>query len=216
MSQIFHPSTNTISKLSIFGAVFFLAGSLWMLVQINRSAYMTETFVPRNQPVPFSHKHHVSGLGIDCRHCHTSVEVSAYAGVPPTKTCINCHSQIWKDSSMLEPVRASFQADASLSWTRVHDLPDFVYFDHSIHVNKGVGCATCHGRVDQMPVMWKVNTLQMEWCLECHRNPAPTLRPRQEVFNMSWEPPADQPDLGERLMEEYGVRRATDCSVCHR
>ena len=216
MSQIFHPSTNTISKLSIFGAVFVLAGSLWMLVQINRSAYITETYVPRNQPVPFSHKHHVSGLGIDCRHCHTSVEISAYAGVPPTKTCIHCHSQIWKDSPMLEPVRASFQADTSLVWTRVHDLPDFVYFDHSIHVNKGVGCATCHGRVDQMPLMWKVNTLQMEWCLECHRNPAPNLRPRQEVFNMSWEPPVDQPDLGERLMEEYGVRRATDCSVCHR
>jgi len=187
-----------------------------MLAEINRSSYMAQTFVPRNQPVPFSHKHHVSGLGIDCRHCHTTVEDSAYAGIPPTKTCMNCHSQVWKDSPMLEPVRASFQNDQSLEWTRVHDLPDFVYFDHSIHVNKGVGCATCHGRVDQMPLMWKVSTLRMEWCLDCHRNPEPHLRPRDEIFNMTWQPPADEPDLAERLAKEYNVRHATDCSVCHR
>ena len=216
MSQIFHPSTNTISKLSIFGAVFVLAGSLWVLVEMNRSSYMTQTFVPRNQPVPFSHKHHVAGLGIDCRHCHTTVEDSAFAGIPPTKTCMNCHSQIWKDSPMLEPVRASFQDDKSIEWTRVHDLPDFVYFNHGIHVNKGVGCASCHGRVDQMPLMWKANTLQMEWCLDCHRHPESNVRPRDEVFNMGWEPPADDPELGERLMKEYNIRRATDCSVCHR
>jgi len=216
MAQIFHPSTNTISKLSIFGAVFVLAGSLWVLVEMNRSSYMTQTFVPRNQPVPFSHKHHVAGLGIDCRHCHTTVEDSAFAGIPPTKTCINCHSQIWKDSPMLEPVRASFRNDESIEWTRVHDLPDFVYFDHSIHVKKGIGCASCHGRVDQMPLMWKANTLQMEWCLDCHRHPERSVRPREEVFNMSWEPPADDPGLGERLMKDYNIRRATDCSVCHR
>jgi hypothetical protein len=216
MSQIFHPSTNTISKLSIFGAVFVLAGSLWVLVEMNRSSYMTQTFVPRNQPVPFSHKHHVAGLGIDCRHCHSTVEDSAFAGIPPTKTCMNCHSQIWKDSPMLEPVRASFRDDKSIEWTRVHDLPDFVYFNHSIHVNKGVGCASCHGRVDQMPLMWKANTLQMEWCLDCHRHPESNVRPRDEVFNMGWEPPADDPELGERLMKEYNIRRATDCSVCHR
>jgi hypothetical protein len=216
MSQIFHPSTNTISKLSIFGAVFVLAGSLWVLVEMNRSSYMTQTFVPRNQPVPFSHKHHVAGLGIDCRHCHSTVEDSAFAGIPPTKTCMNCHSQIWKDSPMLEPVRASFRDDKSIEWTRVHDLPDFVYFNHSIHVNKGVGCASCHGRVDQMPLMWKTNTLQMEWCLDCHRHPESNVRPRDEVFNMGWEPPADDPELGERLMKEYNIRRATDCSVCHR
>jgi hypothetical protein len=216
MAQIFHPSTNTISKLSIFGAVFVLAGSLWVLVEMNRSSYMTQTFVPRNQPVPFSHKHHVAGLGIDCRHCHTTVEDSAFAGIPPTKTCINCHSQIWKDSPMLEPVRASFQNDESIEWTRVHDLPDFVYFNHSIHVKKGVGCVSCHGRVDQMPLIWKANTLQMEWCLDCHRHPERNVRPREEVFNMAWEPPSDDPGLGERLMKEYNIRRATDCSVCHR
>ncbi len=216
MSQIFHPSTNTLSKLSIFGAVFFLAGSLWVLVEMNRSSYMTQTFVPRNQPVPFSHKHHVAGLGIDCRHCHTTVEDSAFAGIPPTKTCINCHSQIWKDSPMLEPVRASFRNDESIEWTRVHDLPDFVYFNHSIHVKKGVGCVSCHGRVDQMPLMWKANTLQMEWCLDCHRHPERQVRPREEVFNMTWEPPADNPGLAEQLMKEYNIRRATDCSVCHR
>jgi hypothetical protein len=216
MSQIFHPSTNTISKLSIFGAVFFLGGSLWVLAEMNRSSYMTQTFVPRNQPVPFSHKHHVAGLGIDCRHCHTTVEDSAFAGIPPTKTCVNCHSQIWKDSPMLEPVRASFRNDESIEWTRVHDLPDFVYFNHSIHVKKGIGCESCHGRVDQMPLVWKANTLQMEWCLNCHRHPERSVRPREEVFTMGWEPPADDPGLGERLMKEYNIRRATDCSVCHR
>ena len=216
MAQIFHPSTNTISKVSIFGAVFFIGGLVWLMLFMNRSSYVTQVSVPRKQPVPFSHKHHVSGLGIDCRHCHSTVEESAFAGIPPTKTCINCHSQVWSDSPMLEPVRESYRTDTSLEWTRVHDLPDYVYFDHSIHVSKGVGCASCHGRVDQMPLVWKANSLQMEWCLDCHRHPEQHLRPKEEVFNLEWERPADQPELGARLMEEYKVRRPTDCSHCHR
>jgi hypothetical protein len=216
MSQIFHPSTNTISKVSIFGAVFFIGGLTLVLNSVNRSGYVTQVGEALEQPVPFSHKHHVSGIGIDCRYCHTTVEVSSFAGIPPTETCMSCHSQIWVDSPTLEPVRASFRTNRPLQWKRVHDLPDFVYFNHSIHVNKGVGCATCHGRVDQMPLMWKVNTLHMEWCLECHRQPERFVRPREQVFNMDWQPPADQLELGAKLVAEYKIQRLTDCSVCHR
>src|SRR6476469_1413060 len=182
MPQIFHRSTNTFSKLSIFGAVFILAALAIIVTAINRSSYVTQAGVPREQPVPFSHQHHVGGIGIDCRYCHTSVEVAPSAGIPPTKTCINCHSQIWITSPYLEPVRASFRDDKPLRWIRVHDLPDFVYFNHSIHIKKGVGCETCHGRVDRMPLILQKNSLQMEWCLNCHRNPAKYVRPREAVF----------------------------------
>ena len=216
MSQIFHPSTNTISKVSIFGSVFLAGGLLWGVVNMNRSDYLTQVAVPRKQPVPFSHKHHVSGLGLDCRHCHTSVEESAFAGLPATKTCMTCHSQVWADSPMLEPVRASFRNDRPLEWTRVHDLPDFVYFNHSIHVKKGVGCVSCHGRVDQMPLVWKQQTLQMEWCLDCHRHPEGRLRPPEQVFNMTWQPEEDQSVLGAALVLKNKVRNPTSCSDCHR
>lgn len=219
MPQFFHPSTNTIARVTIFGGLFIVAGLGWVVLTVNRSAYVNQATVTRNQPVPFSHKHHVQGLGIDCRHCHTSVEESAFAGMPPTKTCMNCHSQVWNEAPMLEPVRASYQNDESIRWTRVHDLPDFVYFNHSIHVAKGVGCATCHGAVDEMPLMRQEASLQMEWCMDCHRHPEPNLRPREEVFNMSWEPPSDPAErlaLAARLAEENGVRGKTDCSVCHR
>lgn len=216
MSQIFHPSTNTISKVSIFGAVFWLGGLAWVLSELNRSSYATDVNVPLEQPVPFSHRHHVSGIGIDCRYCHTSVEDSSFAGLPATETCMSCHSQIWADSPMLEPVRASFRTGQSLRWTRVNDLPEFVYFNHSIHVNKGVGCATCHGRVDQMPLTWRQNSLYMEWCLECHRQPERFVRPREEVFNMEWTPPANQLELGRKLVAEYNIRKLTDCYTCHR
>jgi len=216
MAQIFHRSTNTLSKLSIFGALFILAALGWIVAAVNRSPYVTEASVAREQPVPFSHEHHVRGLGIDCRHCHSSVEESGFAGLPPTKTCMSCHSQIWADSPVLEPVRASFRANTSIEWTRVHDLPDFVHFDHSIHVRKGVGCSTCHGPVDRMPLVWRHATLQMEWCLECHRAPERYVRPRELVFRMDWTPPADQLEQGRRLMKEYNIRRPVDCSVCHR
>jgi hypothetical protein len=216
MSQIFHHSTNTLSKLSIFGALFLVAAGLWAVLEINRSPYVTRAGDAREQPVPFSHAHHVGGLGIDCRYCHDTVEVSASAGMPPTKTCMNCHSQIWSQSPMLEPVRESFRTDRSIEWVRVHDLPDFAYFDHSAHVNKGVGCSTCHGRVDQMPLMAQAASLLMEWCLECHRNPERYVRPKGEVFNAAWEPPIDQLEKGRELVKLYGVKPRTSCSTCHR
>jgi hypothetical protein len=217
MTQIFHHSTNTLSKLSIFGAVFLIAAALWALLEINRSAYVTRAGEAREQPVPFSHAHHVGGIGLDCRYCHTTVEFAATAGIPPTKTCMNCHTQIWSDSPMLEPVRESFRTDRSIEWTRVHDLPDFSYFDHSAHVNKGVGCSTCHGRVDQMPLMWQEASLQMEWCLECHRNPARYIRPKEEVFNPAYLPPDDWTlEKGEELVARYGAKPRTSCSTCHR
>lgn len=216
MPQIFHRSTNTYSRVSIFGAVFFLGFLLWLFGAWSRSSWATQAGVAREQPVPFSHAHHVGDVGLDCRYCHTSVEVSGFANIPPTKTCMNCHSQIWNTSPTLEPVRASFRNDRSIAWTRVHDLPDFVYFDHSIHVNKGVGCETCHGRVDKMPLTWQKASLQMEWCLECHRHPERNVRPREAVFQMGYEPPVDQETLGRQLVKEYKIQSLTSCSTCHR
>ncbi|MEK7409262.1 MAG: cytochrome c3 family protein [Acidobacteriota bacterium] len=216
MAQLFHRSANTIARASILGAVLALAVTGGMLWALYRSGYQTEVGVPRQQPVPFSHKHHAGGMGIDCRYCHTSVENSSYAGLPPTETCMSCHSLIWADAPVLEPVRASFRTGEPLQWTRVYRLPDFVYFDHSIHVNKGVGCSTCHGRVDQMPLTWRANTLLMEWCLECHRQPEHFVRPREYVFQMDWNPPADQLTLGRRLVAQYNIRKLTDCYTCHR
>jgi hypothetical protein len=216
MAQIFHRSTNTLSKLSIFGAVFILGGSLWGLAQINRSDYATLAHVAREQPVPFSHRHHAGELGIDCRYCHTSVEQSARANIPATQICMSCHAQIWSDSPILEPVRASYRSGESIRWIKVHDLPDFVYFDHSIHIHKGIGCATCHGRVDEMNLTWQESSLHMEWCLQCHRNPQRYVRPRDEVFNMAWEPEVDQSLLGAALVSEYNIESRDDCSVCHR
>ena len=217
--QIFHRSTNFLSRVSIFGAVFFLAILLWLLYDLEASPYTTQQATTREQPIQFSHAQHIGAIGIDCRYCHTSVEKAAFAGIPPTKTCMNCHSQIWAQSPYLEPVRASFRDDKSIEWTRVNDLPDFVYFDHSIHVNKGVGCETCHGRVDQMPLMYQAQSLQMRWCLNCHRNTEKYLRPKDQVFTMGWQPPVEQAVLGERLKREYHIRgRAVleSCSTCHR
>jgi Cytochrome c7 and related cytochrome c len=216
MAQIFHRSTNTISRVSVFGGIGIIVVLVATLAAINRSSYVTEVGVARSQPVQFSHKHHVSDDGIDCRYCHTSVEESSFAGIPSTKICMSCHTQIWAESPILEPVRESFRTGKSLEWTRVHNLPGFVYFDHSIHVHKGVGCTTCHGRVDQMPLMWRENTLYMEWCLECHRNPERFVRPRDQVFNMVWQPPSDQIALGQKLVQEYKIESLTSCSVCHR
>jgi len=230
--QIFHRSTNTISRATIFGAVFVAAIALWACIEFQRSPYVTYAAVAKPQPVPFSHQHHVAGLGIDCRYCHTSVEVSSFAGIPTTKTCINCHQQIWTAAPLLEPVRESFRTGKSLVWTRVNDLPDFVYFNHSIHINKGVGCNTCHGPVDRMPLMYNYASLQMEWCLDCHRAPQKYLRPSDQVFNMRYEQPSgakpvtvggkeytDQLDLGTDLVKEYKLRTVSDitsCSTCHR
>jgi len=216
MSQIFHRSANTIARVSIFGAVFFIAGLLGLFAEVNRSPWMTGAQVARDQPIQFSHERHVGGNGIDCRYCHTSVEESSFAGIPPTRTCMNCHSQIFANSPFLEPVRESLRSGRSIQWNRVHDLPDFVYFDHSIHVNKGVGCTTCHGQVDRMPLMWQEKSLQMEWCLDCHRAPERYVRPRDAVFRVDYVAPPNQAELGARLVEEYQIQKLTSCSVCHR
>jgi hypothetical protein len=216
MAQIFHRSTNTLSRVSIYGSVFILAALSYALYGVSKSSYVTDVNVARPQPVPFSHKHHVGELGLDCRYCHTSVEQSSFAGLPPTATCMTCHSQIWVNSPMLEPVRASYRDDQSLAWTRVNALPDFVYFNHSIHVNKGIGCTTCHGQIAQMPLTWAANTLQMSWCLDCHRQPENYVRPRESVFDPHYQPPADQLALGRRLVKEYKIQSLTTCSTCHR
>ncbi len=230
--QIFPRSTNPMSRASLFGLVFVVAAAFWVLAQLQRSPYITYAGVRKNQPVPFSHQHHVTGLGIDCRYCHTSVETSGFAGIPPTKTCMNCHSQIWTNAPMLEPVRASYRTGESLQWTRVNQLPDFVYFNHSIHVTKGVGCNDCHGPVDQMPLMYQDQSLQMEWCLTCHRAPEKFLRPRDQVFNLRYQQPTeslpvqvdgvsytDQTSLGLALVKKYQLRTVQDitsCNTCHR
>lgn len=219
MPQVFPKSANPWSKASLIAGLFLVLGLLWLLLMLQRSDFVTTANTFREQPVQFSHQHHVGGIGIDCRYCHTSVEVAASAGIPPTKTCINCHSQIWSASRYLEPVRASFRDETPLHWIRVHDLPDFVYFNHSIHVKKGVGCETCHGRVDRMPLMYQESSLQMEWCLECHRDPAAFVRPRSEIVTMGYAPEGDQREIGERLVREYkiaGTEHMTSCSVCHR
>ena len=216
MSQIFHRSANTLSRVSIFGAVFIVAGLLGLFDEINRSPWVTEARVARDQPIQFSHERHVAGNGIDCRYCHTSVEDSPFAGIPPTRTCMNCHSQIFSTSPFLEPVRQSFRSDQSIQWTRVHDLPDFVYFNHSIHLHKGIGCTTCHGQVDRMPLMWQEKSLQMEWCIDCHRNPERYVRPRDAVFSVDYTPPPDQLELGRRLVAEYQIQKLTSCSTSHR
>jgi len=216
MPQIFHRSFNVISRVSIFGAIFFLAALGWIGAKTVRAPYYTNAFVAVEQPVPFSHRHHVGGLGIDCRYCHTSVEETAFAGMPTTKTCMNCHSQIWVGSAMLAPIRESYATGRSVEWNRVHQLPDFTYFNHSIHIKKGVGCVSCHGRVDEMPLTWQVHTLHMDWCLDCHRNPEQHVRPRDQVFNLAFEQPGDQAEQGRQLVEAYGIRTKTSCSVCHR
>ena len=216
MAQIFHRSTNTISRVSIYGSVVLIAVLGYTADVVTETSYATEVHNARPQPVPFSHKHHVGELGLDCRYCHTSVEVSSSAGMPPTQTCMSCHSQIWTSASMLEPVRASFRDSTPIAWTRVNAVPDFVYFNHSIHVAKGVGCTTCHGPIAEMNITWRAQTLYMRWCLECHNAPEKYLRPRSEVFNAFYEPPPDQEALGLRLMKEYKVQRLTNCTTCHR
>lgn len=216
MPQIFHRSTNTFSRVSIFGTVFMVASSVLLLALLVRSSYATGvgTFVA--QPVQFSHKHHVFDDGLDCRYCHTTVETSASAGMPSTQICMNCHTQIWASSSALALVRSSFADGQPIPWNRVNSLPDFVYFNHSIHVAKGVGCVSCHGQVDQMPLMAKAQSLQMNFCLDCHRNPAAYVRPRDQVFSMTYQPPADQMALGAKLVKQYDIQVRTDCTVCHR
>ena len=218
MAQIFHPVLNVVAKAGIVVVLLLLTAVTWAAIEIYDSGYTTGVDAPRNQVVPFSHKRHVDGNGISCEYCHTSVATSSFAGIPPTFTCMTCHSQIFTTSPLLQPVRSSLQSNTPLEWIRVNDLPDFVYFNHSIHISKGIGCVTCHGQVDQMPLTWRQNTLFMSWCLDCHRAPERYIRPRGEVLNMNWKPPGNQVTLGKRLVKEYDVqvKRITDCSTCHR
>lgn len=218
MAQIFHPSMSVIARASIAFVVLvvLVVGIVGGLMY--RSGYTTNVGNPREQVVPFSHEHHVNGLGITCGYCHTSAEKSTFAGIPPTQTCMTCHSQIWNTAPVLEPVRESYRSGKPLEWIRVHDLPDFAFFNHSIHVSKGMGCTTCHGQVDQMPLTWSVNTLHMSWCLDCHRAPEKYIRPKSEIYSLTWAPGPDQLDEGRKLVEKYNVKLAqlSDCSICHR
>ncbi len=217
MPAVFGPTANLVTKLVLCTAaagLVVLVGAGWL---VPMTGYATERGIVQQQPVPFSHEHHVGGLGLDCRYCHTSVEVSANAGLPPTHVCMTCHSQIWTNAKVLEPVRQSLAQGQPIQWNRINALPDYVFFNHSIHVAKGVGCTTCHGPIDSMPLTWKGASLRMSWCLECHRDPAPNLRPREEVFNPDWKRTADTPS-GQQLLAQYHIHPETlsDCSVCHR
>ena len=225
MAQIFHPAANTIAKASIFGAVFVACFISYVTMGYDRSPWHSGVGERVDQPVPFSHQHHVKGLGLDCRYCHTSVESSHFAGYPNTKTCMTCHSQIWTNAQMLEPVRKSWRENKPIEWQRVHNLPNFVYFNHSIHVAKGMGCNSCHGAVDTMPLLYQVGSLQMEWCLKCHREPEKYIRPREEVYNLYYSVETDpnhkgetQESLGAKLVKEYHIHKEqlTNCSICHR
>ncbi len=216
MPQIFSRSANTVAPLSIALAILLVGGGILSIMGLDRSEYITEIGVAKVQPVQFSHRHHAGQLGIHCAYCHSSVEVSSFAGIPPTHTCMSCHSQIWINSPTLEPVRESYRSGQSIEWVRVHDLPDFVYFNHSIHINKGIGCASCHGRVDQMPQIYKAQSLQMQWCLDCHRQPERHIRPRDKIYDMAYQPAEDQMELGRRLVAEYKVQKLLDCYTCHR
>ena len=219
MAQLFHRSTNFISRVSLFGAILIAGLGLVAILGFARSPYLTNQRVVRSQPIQFSHKHHVGDDGIDCRYCHTGVETSAYAGIPPTKTCMNCHSVLFNNAGYLEPIRQSYRSDESIQWVKVHRLADYVYFNHSIHVNKGVGCSSCHGQINQMPLVFQASPLNMEWCLDCHRNKEMNLRPRTEIFNMDWKAPANQAAVGKKLAADYNLRSTyelTNCSTCHR
>jgi hypothetical protein len=217
MAQVFHRSSNWLARFSIIAVIGVMGLLFSILLNINRIDYVSEVGVAIDQPVPFSHKHHVEAIGIDCRYCHTSVEESAFAGIPPVETCMTCHSLIWTEAPNLEPIRTAWRDEKPLQWNRVHDLPDFVYFRHNIHIAKGIGCTSCHGAINEMPLVWVENALNMEWCLDCHRNPEKHIRPRERVFDVHWTPPADQEAQGLQLVEEYDVRvsQLTDCSVCH-
>jgi hypothetical protein len=218
MTQIFRPISNTVARLFVVGAIFGCFGLAWATYAVYWSPWITRVGSEIPQPVPFSHKHHVEDDGIDSRYCHTSVEKSGFAGIPSTEVCMTCHSQLWTQAPLLAPVRESLATRRRLRWNRVHDLPDFVFFDHSIHVAKGIGCSTCHGRVDEMPLVSKQEPLYMKWCLDCHSDPAQFVRPREDILNMAWQPPPTQKMNGGELLREYHINTTTlrDCGNCHR
>jgi hypothetical protein len=216
MAQVFPRGANAIARVTLLSAIagpLALFGVVFLLV---RSPYVTNQNVLVDQPIPFSHKHHVGDDGIDCRYCHTTAETGAFAGMPSSETCMNCHAQVWNQSDTLAPVRNSFNTGQPIVWNRVHQLPDFVYFNHSIHVDKGVACETCHGRVDEMPRMMQASSLQMSWCVDCHRDPVHNLRPPEDVTVMGWQPPSNLDEIQQSIALQQHVESKTDCSTCHR
>ncbi len=220
MQQVFPPSSNFIARASIAVVILFL-GAVAVVATFfyPRSSSVTGVGDAPTQPVAFPHSLHVGAWGIDCRYCHMSVDKSSYADLPPTQTCMSCHSQVATTRDALAPVRQSYQTGQSIAWKSVYQLPAYVYFSHDIHVNKGVGCETCHGRVDEMTQTIRVTPLTMEWCLSCHNNPAQYLRPVADVTVMGYKPQGDQLTIGRQLMQEYHIQPTsllTTCSTCHR
>ena len=215
--QVFRPRANLFFRAFLIAVPITALACAAVCYEVYRSPMWTGVTVPIGQPVLFSHRHHAGELKIDCRYCHTSVEKSGFAGVPPTQTCMTCHSQLFVNSPLLTPVRESFASGQPIRWNRVHDLPDYVYFDHSVHVEKGVGCSTCHGRVDDMPLVWKDQTLFMQWCLNCHRHPEANLRPAAQIYDFDWKPGSGQLQAGATLAKDNHLDTAhlTNCSVCH-
>ncbi|KQP72906.1 MULTISPECIES: cytochrome c3 family protein [unclassified Methylobacterium] len=219
MAQLFAPGADALLRLAVLSGAALLAGGAVVVAGIARSDYVTGVGIAPAQPVPFSHKHHAGELGIDCRYCHTTVETQASAGLPPTQTCMTCHSQIWTGSDMLKPVRDSFASGEPLRWTRLNKLPQYVYYNHAVHVTKGIGCSTCHGDVTTMQMTFRANAFEMRFCLDCHRAPDRYVRPPDQVWNMNWSPPADQATRGPELVAKnhiHGGDRLTECGICHR
>ncbi len=215
MAQLFSKKANIIPIYLLFAIILiiiFIVGAFWYW----GSPYYTDVGYQPEQPVPYSHKFHVGELGMDCRYCHTGVEVSAVAGIPPTQTCMNCHVMVKPTSDSLKVVKASWDTNKPIQWVRVHKSPDYVYFDHSAHVNTGVGCISCHGRVDRMNVVMQAEPLSMAWCLECHRNPEEHLRPVSEVTNMKWIRGADHTEFAKQMMQDLNITPPTGCQGCHR
>lgn len=216
MPQIFPSNANLLARYTILFAGLVLAAIV--MVGANVTPYTHRLGVAPDQPVAFSHKHHVGELGLDCRYCHQTVEKTGFAGMPPTETCYTCHSKIWTNSPLLEPIRESFRTGKPIQWQRVNRAPDFVYFDHSIHIKKGIGCISCHGRVDEMNYTYKPKALEMLFCLDCHRRPEKNVMPLKEVFDLKYQAPKNQEDLGAELVKKYGIQKEqlTNCSVCHK
>ena len=213
MSKIFPKSANALPLqilifLGILGGVATAGINYYATPKYTRVGYQPV------QPVPFEHSLHAGQLGIDCRYCHSTVEDSSHAAIPPAQTCMNCHSKVWTTSPKLAPIRESYQTGKAVEWVKVHDLPDYAYFNHSAHVTRGIGCVSCHGRVDQMEKVYQHEPLSMGWCLDCHRNPEPNLRPVEEVTNMTWAQPT--PEFGKEFREKNHIAPPTDCSTCHR
>ncbi len=216
--QLFTPGANTFARLSaVAGGLIAALVIGYLLVRMHSPYTKAPVGIAVTQPVRFSHQLHAGQLNLDCRYCHTSVEKSAYAGIPDTQTCMTCHSQVARYSKLLEPVRNSYANNTRITWNSVHALAQHVYFNHSIHVNKGIGCETCHGRVDEMPIVWRAQVMTMKWCLDCHKDPSRYIRPTTAVYTFGWKPPVPQAQLGPQLIKDYhiNVKGLTDCVVCH-